>query len=241
MNENFLPVGGTIESSEVGLHFPGEDFERCGFANTVGAHETEDLTRIRETPDRGFILSGESYSPIGGDKTEDNLGVEQTWVVKTDSLGNVLWDKTIFSNGHDEEGSALAYDEHCFVTLNYTLADTGGYKSQPSQGDGDYWLVKICDYPVTSSLNEPMAITQLNAYPNPSTGALRVDLPSDLIQNEHINLEILDLTGKAIYSGTHPIKQNSIHMELTGINAGVYFLRTWDGVRTYRGSFIKTD
>ncbi|MFM7053527.1 MAG: T9SS C-terminal target domain-containing protein, partial [Bacteroidota bacterium] len=72
---------------------------------TIGGTETEDLRRIIESIDGGFVLSGESYSPISGNKTESNLGVEQTWVVKTDSTGIPVWDKTIFSNGHDEEGT----------------------------------------------------------------------------------------------------------------------------------------
>ncbi|MFM7902770.1 MAG: T9SS C-terminal target domain-containing protein, partial [Bacteroidota bacterium] len=63
------------------------------------------MRKINESLDGGFILSGESYSPISGNKSESNLGVEQTWVVKTDSTGIPVWDKTIFSNGHDEEGT----------------------------------------------------------------------------------------------------------------------------------------
>jgi len=31
-------------------------------------------------------MAGTSYSPISGDKSENNLGAEQMWVVKTDSF-----------------------------------------------------------------------------------------------------------------------------------------------------------
>lgn len=100
---------------------------------------------ISQTTNGGYLLSGDSYSPMSGDKTENNLGFEQAWVVKTDSLGNQLWDKTVFTNGHDEFGLAIQTKDGCYAMANSTNGGIGGYKTQASQGVSDYWIIKFCD------------------------------------------------------------------------------------------------
>src|SRR4030095_17077235 len=75
----------------------------------IGGTETEDVSLIFQTADGGYMVSGESYSDSTGNKTENNLGPEQTWVIKTDQNGIVLWDKTLLTYGHDEAGVAIPY------------------------------------------------------------------------------------------------------------------------------------
>jgi hypothetical protein len=112
------------------------------------AHEDE-FGNVTITNDGGYLISGTSYSPISGDKTEINFGVEQPWIVKTDSSGNVQWDKTIFNTAHDELGFAIQTSDGCYLIANYTAAGTGGYKSQPNRDatnlSTDYWIIKFCD------------------------------------------------------------------------------------------------
>jgi len=110
-----------------------------------GTNEEDGFGNIFQTYDGGYLIAGSSYSPAGGDKTENNLGQEQSWIIKTDSLGNKQWDKTVFTTGHDEIGYALQTKEGCYVFANYTPADTGGYKTQHSRGNYDYWIIKFCD------------------------------------------------------------------------------------------------
>ncbi len=42
-----------------------------------------------------YVLGGNSNSNISGDKTENCLGFDDFWIVKTDSLGNIEWQNTI--------------------------------------------------------------------------------------------------------------------------------------------------
>ncbi|MBK9638477.1 MAG: hypothetical protein IPO63_11940 [Bacteroidetes bacterium] len=55
-----------------------------------------------------ILLSGTSYSTLSGDKTEMNLGAEQTWMVLCDTSGNKILDKTFFTTGHDEYGQVIS-------------------------------------------------------------------------------------------------------------------------------------
>ncbi|HYV90618.1 MAG TPA: T9SS type A sorting domain-containing protein [Chitinophagales bacterium] len=110
-----------------------------------GTDDEQGFGNITQTSDGGYLIAGTSYSPFGGDKTENNLGVEQSWIVKTDSNGTKEWDKTVLTTGHDELGQAIQTKDGCFVIANWTLAGIGGDKTQASQGNYDYWIVKFCD------------------------------------------------------------------------------------------------
>ena len=73
------------------------------------------------------------------------MGVEQTWVIKTDQFGNLIWDKTIFTSGHDEYGLAIQTVDHCY-TIGNSTDGSGGYKTKPSWSNShDYWIIKFCE------------------------------------------------------------------------------------------------
>jgi len=110
-----------------------------------GGTEFERLGNVSHTSNEGYLIAGTSYSPMSGDKTENNLGQGQTWIIKTDLLGNKQWDKTIFTNGNDETGLAIQTKDGCYAIANVTDGGIGGDKTQASWGDYDYWIIKFCD------------------------------------------------------------------------------------------------
>ena len=107
-----------------------------------------DIGSISVTNDGGYLISGSSNSNISGDKTENSSGSPLTWVLKTDSLGNKLWDKTVFT----AVGTALYQGElsiqtmdGCYVFGNSEIGGIGGYKTQGGRGNFDYWIIKFCE------------------------------------------------------------------------------------------------
>jgi len=141
LNDYWIVKTDSLGNKDWDKDYGGSDYED-GFGSVV------------QTKDGGYILAGTSYSPVSGDKTENNLGQEQTWVVKMDSIGNKQWDKTVFTNtgtNDDEVGFAIQTKDGCYLFANWTVAGTGGYKTQPSQGSYDYWIVKFCDTAIVAS------------------------------------------------------------------------------------------
>ena len=55
--------------------------------NTIGGNADDYLYSIQQTNDAGFILGGYSKSGVSGDKSEPNMGSNDYWVVKLNSLG----------------------------------------------------------------------------------------------------------------------------------------------------------
>jgi len=62
---------------------------------TIGGFFSDRLRSIYVTRDGGLIAGGTSESGATGDKTENNRGATDYWIVKLDRSGKIEWDKTI--------------------------------------------------------------------------------------------------------------------------------------------------
>jgi hypothetical protein len=79
-----------------------------------------------QTSDGGYALAG--YTNSSG------AGSYDFWLVKTDSAGNALWNKT-YGGTNDDEAAALVQTSDG----GYALA---GYTNSYGAGGFDFWLVK---------------------------------------------------------------------------------------------------
>ena len=94
---------------------------------TYGGGDTDNGRAIEETLDGGFILTGGTYSYSNGEN--------DVWIIKTDSEGNEVWNRTYGGNSFD-------WGESVIKTSNggYLIAgDTLSY----GMGQYDIWLIKI--------------------------------------------------------------------------------------------------
>ncbi len=132
--------------------------------NYGGIKSEDDFGRVVQTFDGGYLLSGTSYSTTSGDKTENNSGEEQPWIVKTDSLGNIQWDKTIFNGVHDEMGNAIQTRDTCYVIVT----DNG---SALLGGVHDYIITKYCFCRLLVTIS---SFTSQVTYYGASDGAAKV-------------------------------------------------------------------
>jgi PKD repeat protein len=112
-----------------------------------GSTHSDYLFSVENTNDGGYLIAGTTDEHfMSGDKSENSLGLVQTWAVKTDSLGNKQWDKTIFTANQGGHGAALQSNDGCYVFADWEQSGVGGYKTQPNwAGNSDYWIVKFCD------------------------------------------------------------------------------------------------
>lgn len=83
--------------------------------NTIGGNYNDELSVVLQTSDGGYFCAGNSRSNASGDKTEDNIGLENYWVLKLDASGNILWDNTIGGNSMDLLRAAVSTDDGGFI------------------------------------------------------------------------------------------------------------------------------
>jgi hypothetical protein len=108
--------------------------------NTIGGIYEDFNAQISQTLDGGYILGGRSESDISGDKTEDSKGGQDYWIIKLNSTGQIIWQKTIGTNPHD----ILKFNDGIFNTnVTVTPKDSLGINEPQLIYDLDPGLYNI--------------------------------------------------------------------------------------------------
>lgn len=107
-----------------------------------GGTKQDELQTMKHTADGGYILGGYSASAANGDKSQANQGLDDFWIVKTDSNGSKQWDKTFGGTDDDDLISLEVTTDGGFILGGYSKSGISGDKSQASQGGYDFWMVK---------------------------------------------------------------------------------------------------
>ena len=109
---------------------------------TYGGSDDDNLQDIVETGDGGFICGGYSYSGISGNKTSSNFGDSDFWIVRLDSSGNRIWDRSYGGTGPDT-CYKLTRAGSGFVAAGSSGSDTNGNKVSSHFGGLDLWVVRL--------------------------------------------------------------------------------------------------
>ncbi len=107
-----------------------------------GGAQFDELNSIKQTTDNGFILGGYSLSGISGNKTQPNKGSYDYWIVKTDANGIKQWDADFGGLNDDWLTQLQQTNDEGYILGGWSWSGITGDKSQPSQGDNDYWIIK---------------------------------------------------------------------------------------------------
>lgn len=111
--------------------------------NTIGGTQDDRLYSVCQSADGGYLVGGSSKSGISGKKTEPNLGAEDYWIVKLNSNGAIQWQNTIGGSGWDEIHAIEQTNDEGFVLGGFSGSSLSGDKTENSQGDLDFWIVKV--------------------------------------------------------------------------------------------------
>jgi hypothetical protein len=110
--------------------------------NTIGGVSDDRLISLQQTSDGGYILGGSSTSDISGDKSENCLGFDDYWIIKTDTVGNIIWQKTIGGSDYDILRSIEETADGGFILGGLSRSNISGSKTEDCLGLSDYWIVK---------------------------------------------------------------------------------------------------
>ena len=110
---------------------------------TYGGNTLEVLKDMVQTADGGYLVGGYSASGISGDKTESSRGLEDYWVLKLNSDGSLVWQKTLGGSMVDYLRDLKQLADGSYLVAGYSESGVSGDKTHASKGMYDMWLVHL--------------------------------------------------------------------------------------------------
>lgn len=110
---------------------------------TLGGQYVDELKSIEQTNDKGYILGGYSNSPISGDKTQENFGLNDYWIIKLDEEGNELWQHTFGGDQDDTLFALTQTNDGGFIAGGNSNSGPTNSKSKSNQNGADFWVLKL--------------------------------------------------------------------------------------------------
>src|SRR5690606_4830867 len=89
-----------------------------------GGTNSDLAKEIRTTADGGFVVAGSSFSSDG--EVGQNGGINDYWVVKLDTGGNIQWTKALGGSSYDEAEAIQQSSDGAYLVTGYTRPPPGG-------------------------------------------------------------------------------------------------------------------
>lgn len=106
---------------------------------SMGGSDMDMSFGIKETSDKGYIITGQSVSS-DGDVTGSHGG-EEFWVVKMDSTGAIQWEKALGGSFNEASYFVEQTADGGYVLAGYAASTDGDVTG--GMGGHDFWLVKL--------------------------------------------------------------------------------------------------
>jgi len=146
-------VAGQSSSTDGDLTFNNGGFSDCwivkldssgviNWQKSFGGADLDIAFSIHQTTDGGYIFSGASQSN-DGDVTE-NLGANDCWIVKLDTVGNIIWEKSLGGSGNEGFSSIQQTTDGGYIAAGRSSSDNGDLTF--NNGLQDYWIVKLDNF-----------------------------------------------------------------------------------------------
>jgi len=105
-----------------------------------GGSATDEAADIIEIPG-GYLIIGHTNSNNGN--ISFNHGGYDAWIIRTDSNGNMIWEKTY--GGSQGDGFRRIFPDNVgnYYLLGASESDDGDISNDPYPGSWDFWIVKI--------------------------------------------------------------------------------------------------
>lgn len=112
---------------------------------TLGGSDYDELTALAQTPDGGYILAGNSKSPVSGDKQAAHAGtLIDYWIVKINPNRTIAWQKTFGGDANDKVAYVRVDAQgNIYLGGHSQSRQNTGNKTTVQKGTNDMWVHKL--------------------------------------------------------------------------------------------------
>lgn len=118
------------------------------WSKTYGGSKDDRGQSIIQTADGGYAITGYAMSSDGD--ASRNEGFHDNWILRLDSKGNILWERSFGFSGHDHSYDLLQTADGGFFFVGFldiTAARSDGFEAKSGtltrHGVGEFWGTKI--------------------------------------------------------------------------------------------------
>ncbi|MEX2484172.1 MAG: T9SS type A sorting domain-containing protein [Brumimicrobium sp.] len=109
---------------------------------SFGGSWDERAESIQQTIDGGYIVGGLAYS--GDGDVSGGIGGGDYWVVRLDTAGNIIWEKSLGGSEYERAQSIQQTTDLGFILTGYSYSNDGDVTGHNgSTNSSDYWVVKL--------------------------------------------------------------------------------------------------
>ncbi len=190
-----------------------DDTGRIQWEKTYGGSKYDFAGGICETINKdGYVVAGFSGSSNGDVSTNQGLG--DGWLISIDTVGKLLWQKSVGGSKGDSAWGIVANTDGSFTVGCVTLSTNGDVTG--NHGAEDMWMVKIFPYQVGIKNQE---INNVKVYPTITSGLVQIDIPAGI---DNASIRLFDIQGKQVSAFTINGQHATINIDT--LPAGVYNL-----------------
>lgn len=136
-NGDVGPTKGGLDMWVVKLNATGA----ITWQKTFGGNADELAITSAATPDGGYVLAGYTLTNNNGDVGPNHGGVD-FWVIKLNSNGTLLWQKTLGGNADDWPTAVTVTSEGKIAVAGYTKSNNNGDVGA-NHGNEDFWVIVL--------------------------------------------------------------------------------------------------
>lgn len=189
---------------------------------TYGGSKQEITLSLLQTSDAGYLLTSFTYSNDGD--VSGNHGNSDAWLLKTDSIGTIQWQKCLGGKVQDEGYRSVQVSDSEYLMAGSATSVDGDVTGYRGGSGSDAWLLKLA---ITDSLTSVATLAtndnNIKVYPTCTNTIVHVDMPFGY---ESAELKLTNIIGmdnsNYILAGSHRLKRI---IDFSGGVPGMYVLQ----------------
>lgn len=109
------------------------------WSNSLGGSSNDQANSIGCTNDGGYIVAG--YSESNNGDVSENHGANDSWIVKLNSGGGIVWQKSLGGSGYENAISIQQINDGSYIVGGSSTSNNGDVTI--NYGSNDYWIVNV--------------------------------------------------------------------------------------------------
>ena len=110
---------------------------------SFGGSDSDTYPHGAQFSNGNYLVAGNSYSAVGGNKEVASVGGQDVWVVCLDQEGQKVWEKAFGGTDNETVEEVVVLSDGSALIAVTTDSDASGNMSAANKGLKDVWLIKI--------------------------------------------------------------------------------------------------